>query len=63
MKSMINENYTYFLPFNRQKIYASMMKTAFNVTLSNSASLLSKIVSYSLDYNLLSNQEVNITQI
>lgn len=43
-------NASYFLPFSRMGIYASMQPIAFNVTLMNPASVLSRIVE--VDYYL-----------
>jgi hypothetical protein len=41
----LRNNSTYFLPFNRQSIYSSMMPLSFNFTLMNHVSLHSTIIS------------------
>ena len=40
----MRRNSTYFLPFSRQSVYATMMPLSFNLTLMNQQSLHSQIV-------------------
>ena len=39
---------TYFLPFSRQTVYATMMPLSFNISLMNSESMISKIVDHKI---------------
>ncbi len=41
----LRNNSTYFLPFSRQSVYASMMPISFNVTLLNPSSLHAQLLS------------------
>ena len=54
------ENNTYFLPFNRQKMYASMPPLKFNVTLSNPVALHSKVISQKQQMSITTNQEIDL---
>ena len=48
VKSNSGDKNTYFLPFSRQTVYATMMPLSFNISVMNSESMLSKIVEHKI---------------
>ena len=54
---------SYFFPFSRQSIYSSMMPVSFNYTLMNSASLLSTVVSSTVNFKVPLEHETKLSKL